>query len=89
MKEMFIKAGERIRFVREFRGLERKLLCDIVGITEEELTGIEERGNGFSGEVLYNVSRALNVEPNYLFSGTLTRLNDEELEAAIKLNSIN
>ena len=89
MKEMFIKAGERIRFVRQFRGLERKSLCDMVGITEDELTGIEECGKGFNGEILYNISRALSVEPDYLFSGTLTRINDEELEAAIKLNSIN
>lgn len=87
MKEMFINAGKRIRFVREARKIERKELSRLTGVSEKNLADMED-GKGFGGDLLYSISKVLNMDPNYFITGKIPKIIDADMEIAIKLNKI-
>lgn len=65
--------GQRIRALRESRGIRQFRLAQDVGITGFYLRSIELHGQQPSGVVLYALARALRVDVTELMSGPTSR----------------
>ena len=61
--------GERIRLLREERGLSREDLARLLGITSRHLAGIETGNKGLSMEVFYHLKNELNCSADYILDG--------------------
>lgn len=88
MNQIYIEAGIRIREIRNHRGYTGKTLAKMAGISQKFLSEIENGKKGFSGEVLYNLSKALKVDADYILTGNNVKVLDEELAEATKLFGI-
>lgn len=65
--------GQRIRVLRESRGIRQGQLAEDAGITAFYLRTIELHGQQPSGVVLYALARALRVDVAELMSGPTSR----------------
>lgn len=79
MLEKFRKAGKRIKFIREYRGLTVEEMAEQLDESVDRLRQIEDVGSGLYGELLLKISLLLNVDHNYIFEGYTNRIRDEEL----------
>lgn len=64
--------GERLRFVREERGLSVEELADRAGVSKSFLWEVERDRSGISGEKLLKVANVLGASLDYLLRGTPT-----------------
>ncbi|MBO5425951.1 MAG: helix-turn-helix transcriptional regulator [Lachnospiraceae bacterium] len=85
MGTFYVEVGKRIRKVRKLRGYTGKTLATMAGISQKFLSEIENGKKGFSSEVLYNISKALEIEADYILSGDEDKLYDEEIASTISL----
>lgn len=67
-----LDVGERIRLVREQRGLSRKAFGAAIGVTEAKVQAIEVGRQRIDHEVLVSLSRSLGVDANWLLLGDTT-----------------
>jgi len=70
MMNFYIEAGKRIHSERIMRGYTRKYLAEQASISPKFLYEIENGRKGFSAQVLYNLCNTLQVDCNYILSGT-------------------
>ena len=64
-----IHVGARLRALRAARGVSQTKLGDKLGITFQQVQKYETGTNRISASKLYDISRILNVQPNYFFEG--------------------
>lgn len=69
--------GERIKTAREARGLKRKQLCELAGITESALSRYENETREPQAAVLGKIAQILNVSTDFLIG------NADELERKV------
>lgn len=68
-KILYIEAGMRIQKMRDNKGYTREILAEKADISNKFLYEIETGKKGFSAEVLYNISKSLNVNCDYIMTG--------------------
>ena len=66
---IYVRAGERIRELRETKGYTRDSLATKSSISTKFLYEIETGKKGFTAEVLYRLSDALDVKCDYILVG--------------------
>ncbi len=68
-RDFYIELGEHIAFYRKRAHLSQKELSSRIGVTRCYLNRIESLNTvqSFSLELLFNISRELNVDPAYFF----------------------
>ncbi len=86
MLEKFRKAGKRIKFIREYRGITVEEMAERLDESVDRLRQIEDVGSGLYGELLLKISLLLDVDHNYIFEGYTNRIRDEELLKYIRDN---
>lgn len=84
-KEMYIAAGERIQSIRIIKGVRREHLAEAAKISSKFLYEIENGRKGFSAQVLYNISKVLKVDCDYILTGDAKMGYDKSLIEALKL----
>lgn len=64
-KDYYIEIGLNISFYREREGMTQEALAEKSGVSRSHLSAIEAPNiiRPFSMEILFNIARALNVEP--------------------------
>lgn len=68
-RDYYVDLGEHISFYRKRANITQRELANRVNISRSYLSRIENSNNcqSFSLEVLFNISRELNVPPQYFF----------------------
>lgn len=87
LKELSITAmGRRIRVIRERKEITREELAEKMDISPAFISDVEYGNKGMSIKNLYLLSQLLGVSAEYLLSGKLYSLdNDEEHEEIVSL----
>ena len=85
MTNIYKDAGERIFLIRNMRGYTRDALAEMAEITPKFLYEIETGKKGFSGHVLYNLCRALDVDSDYILTGKQGTVYDDRLVRTLEL----
>lgn len=85
MEELYKKSGARIHSVRNMRGYTREELAELANISPKFLYELENGKKGFSGVVLYNICKALQVDCDYILTGETTKEYDKELLRVLEL----
>lgn len=64
-KDYYIELGLNIAFYRKREGMTQEMLAEKSGVSRSHLSAIEAPNiiRPFSMEILFNIARALNVEP--------------------------
>ena len=64
-KDYYIEIGQNISFYRKREGMTQEALAEKSGVSRSHLSAIEAPNiiRPFSMEILFNIARALNVEP--------------------------
>lgn len=70
MTTFYENAGKRIMLKRIEKGYSREALAEASSISSKFLYEIETGRKGFSAEVLYRISKALQVDCAYIMLGT-------------------
>lgn len=72
-RDRFIQLGIAIGTVRKIRKMSQEELAQKVGISRSLISAIEAPGiaKGFSLEVFYNISDALDIDPSELIKASL------------------
>lgn len=69
VSSVYVKAGERIEQLRKTKGYTRDFLANKTNISTKFLYEIETGKKGFTAEVLYRLSDALEVKCDYILVG--------------------
>ena len=85
MTNIYKDAGERIFLMRNMRGYTRDTLAEMADITPKFLYEIETGKKGFSGCVLYNLCKALDVDSDYILTGKQGTVYDDRLVHTLEL----
>jgi transcriptional regulator with XRE-family HTH domain len=81
--EIDIYIGERMRKIREFRGIGRDLVAAALGMTSTRV-GLLERGlRRASAEQVVAISGVLRIRPSFFFGNTPIRADDEHASAIV------
>jgi len=83
---MFYKeAGNRIYLARMARGYTREYLAEMASVSSKFLYEIETGKKGFSAAVLYNLSKALGIDCDYILTGQEREGYDKRLLDILQL----
>ena len=69
VSRMYLEAGERIQELRRVKRYTREQLAYKAGVSAKFLYEIEMGKKGFTAEVLYRLSKALDVKCDYILTG--------------------
>ena len=69
VSSVYVKAGERIHELRVTKGYTRDYLANKTNLSTKFLYEIETGKKGFTAEVLYRLSDALDVKCDYILVG--------------------
>jgi transcriptional regulator with XRE-family HTH domain len=69
-----IHVGQRLRQRRSLLGLTQESLADATGLTFQQIQKYEQGKNRVSASRLYQLSKILNVDPNYFFDAVAEKL---------------
>lgn len=82
--EFSLNEGERIKMIRESRGLSQKELGDKTGLTSTQIAQIEDLSLRPSNHLIFRLATALNVQYSALVTGSISdeslEMNDDTLE---------
>lgn len=70
MSELLLLIGEKIRLIREARGLSQDALAEITNIARPRISNIERGKVNITLSTLENLMNALNIRPSELFNFT-------------------
>ena len=70
--EFSLNEGERIKSIRELKGITQKELGEKVGLSEENVSDIENQHSRPSNSLIIELSKALDVSPLALIPGSIT-----------------
>ena len=88
MDDFYLKAGLRIRELREMNRYTREQFSEMTDISPKFLYEIEAGRKGFSANVLYKISKALNVSCDYILNDSNQQtVPDFIIELVKKLDS--
>ena len=87
MKSHKAKIAERLRKARDELGLTQTQLAKTAGISRSAIVHYETAGTVPGGIELIKLSKALNVTPNYLLSGSETFLDSKKPEHILATDS--
>lgn len=85
MTTLYKEAGERILLVRVMRGYTRECLAEMASISPKFLYEIETGRKGFSAIVLHKLCSALQVDSDYILTGTEKVEYDQKLVDTLQL----
>lgn len=85
MEPIYKDAGARIGELRKIRGMTRESLANMTGISAKFIYEIERGRKGFSAESLYKISRALNVDCDYIMSGQSAGKYNQDFDGTVIL----
>lgn len=77
MDDFYLKAGLRIRELREMNRYTREQFSEMTDISPKFLYEIETGQKGFSADTLYRISRGLCVTSEYILTGESGSLSEE------------
>ena len=87
-KELDImEMGRRVRLRREFLGLSRDELANLVDVSSQFIADIEYGHKGMSIQTLYKMSRALHISADYFLAGKVypeTQRFREEIHSTLE-----
>lgn len=81
----YMEAGERIRQMRSIRGYTREQLADAASVSPKFLYEIEKGRKGFSAVILHNISKALEIDCDYILTGSNKIPHDRRLTDTLQL----
>jgi ribosome-binding protein aMBF1 (putative translation factor) len=61
--------GSRLRIKRTSRGMSRQELSKLLGVDRNDLARFEEGTERVNANLLFRISKSLNVSPDYFFRG--------------------
>ena len=64
-----LEIGQRIREIREDKGMSRKELANKAGVTEQTILYVESGKRGLSSYTIRGISRALNITTDHILFG--------------------
>ncbi len=72
-RDRFIQLGIAIASLRKLRGLSQEMLAEKANVSRSLISSIEAPGiaTGFSLEVFFNISDALNIDPSDLINASI------------------
>ena len=79
------QVGERIRELRESQNYSREAFAEKVDISAKFLYEIEHGLKGFSADNLYKISKALEVNAEYILSGRTSFEYESEVRDVLSL----
>lgn len=65
--------GERVRYLRNRRGLSQQKLAGLIEITFQQLQKYENGDNRISASTLFEIAKALRVDVSYFYQGLKKR----------------
>ncbi len=68
-KEFKREFGKAVRFRRKLEGIKQIEFAKMICITQGALSRLERGQIGFDSDTLFNICKALNLEPRKLFMG--------------------
>lgn len=79
-RDFYVELGEHISFYRKRKHITQAELASRVNISRSYLSRIENSNNSqsFSLELLFNISRELDVPPRYFFDPFPTSMNEKK-----------
>lgn len=89
MTAIYKEAGNRIYLARVARGYTREYLSEKADISAKFLYEIEMGKKGFSAVVLYNLSKALDIDCDYIPTGKMHEGYDKRLVEVLELFNLN
>lgn len=69
ISSMYLEAGARIYELRRIKGYTRDALANKTNLSSKFIYEIETGKKGFTAEVLYRISKALDVKCDYILAG--------------------
>ena len=81
--------GERLKKVRQEKGLSQSELGKMVDIHYTQIGRYESKGASPSAEVLKKLANKLEVSADYLMNGTLEQIADEVINDKALINQFN
>lgn len=76
--------GQKIKDLRESRGLRQQDLAEAIGITPSMISMYESNKKKPGRETIIKLANALNVDPNYLMYDDIKTLNDKDRKDVAK-----
>ena len=72
-RDRFIQLGIAIASLRKLKGLSQEMLAEKANVSRSLISSIEAPGiaTGFSLEVFFNISDALNIDPSDLINASI------------------
>ena len=83
--DLYVEAGKRIRLVREKKQYTREYVALKADISSKFLYEIEHGLKGFSADNLYKISKALEVNVEYILSGRTSFEYESEVRDVLSL----
>lgn len=83
-QELYVRAGSRIRALRESRGYTREQLSEIAEITPKFLYEIETGIKGFSAHTLCMLADGLGTSCDYILYGSVEYDSKAEIDNILK-----
>lgn len=75
--------GDRLKEAREFAGYSRGDLANKLGVTKSAISNYENGVSSPKEDILLKIFDVLNVEPNYLFQDSFTKISLQQKERKI------
>lgn len=85
MIDIYKNAGLRIQNIRNMRGYSRECLAELADISPKFLYEIESGRKGFSADVLFRISNALDVNCDFILTGKTEFIYDQKLLEVLEL----
>lgn len=82
MEINYIKLGERIRYYRTKTGLSQEKLAEIIDVSFQHISNIENGKKGLSLESIINIAHALSTSPDQLLIDSLPQ-NKNDLNSLL------
>lgn len=83
--DLYVEAGKRIRLIREKKQYTREYVALKADISAKFLYEIEHGLKGFSADNLYKISKALEVNAEYILSGRTSFEYESEVRDVLSL----
>lgn len=75
--------GDRLKEAREFVGYSRTDLAEKLGVTKSAISNYENGVSSPKEDILLKIFDVLNIEPNYLFQDSFTKISLQQKEMEI------
>lgn len=81
--------GMRIRARRKALGFTQQYLAEILWVKEETISNYENDKVDIKGSIICKLAETLEITPDYLLTGSVMKLTEEEMEILDIIKSLN